>query len=178
MKAKEIQTALTTLTTSERQSKQVAEWRNKTNDAYEVSVYEGKKAVSEEESMSIGAHLASAFPQSVNKAWVAELSRLAIQERIPYDRMKDAVDWLILHHHYPSITIADVLDFDVKLKLYSYKDVLKMDGKFDEDTTRLYPRYCIKDGVALFISATELNALPEKWRTLVQERITKTNNQK
>lgn len=122
--------------------------------------------------MEIGAHLMSAFPQCVTKPWLMELARVANKERIPAERIRDAVDWLIQNHRFPTLTIADVLSYDIRVKVYTYNDILRREGCFDDSITRLYQPYTRYNGnKCLFVNMAEVAELPEGFRAKVEEKI-------
>lgn len=134
-------------------------------DTASVSMYSGGTPATLDEVMLAGTNLMSAFPQTVTKPWLAQMARLAQSVGITKERINDAVDNIILHHHYPTLTIADVLDFDVRLKLYSHKEVIRIEGKFDDDTLDNYPRYCrTEDGRCFHVRMAEVMELPPRFR--------------
>lgn len=142
----------------------MADFDNVTDTAC-ISMYSGGKPATMEEVMLAGTNLMSAFPQTVTKPWVAQMARLAQRIGITKERINDSVDNLILHHRYPTLTIADVLDFDIRLKLYSYREVRRMDGKFDDETLADYPLYVrTEDGRCFYVRMAEVMELPDRFR--------------
>lgn len=79
--------------------------------------------------MECVARLQNAFP-GVDERWCMELVRMATKIEMSAERLEAAVDNVILNHHYPTLMIADVLGFDVRLRLYSGTDVLRLRKEF------------------------------------------------
>jgi hypothetical protein len=137
-----------------------------------MSMYGNAAPMTGDNVMEIGAHLMAAFPQTVTKPWLMELARVANKERIPADRIRDAVDWLIQNHRFPTLTIADVLSYDIRVKVYSYHDVLRREGCFNETTAQTYQPYSRYNGnKCLFVNMAEVAELPEGFRSKVEEKI-------
>lgn len=142
----------------------MADFANVTDTA-SISMYSGGEKATENDVMVAGTNLMSAFPQTVTKPWLVQMMRLALSSGITKQRIQDSVDNIIMHHRYPTLTIADVLDFDVRLKLYSYREVRRMDGKFDDDTLADYPLYVrTEDGRCFYVRMAEVMELPDRFR--------------
>lgn len=66
-----------------------------------------------------------AFPQA-QASFYKILSERIRDKAIPDQRLKDSIDNLIDNFHYPVPTIADVIGFDRKMKLLTYRDMTKL----------------------------------------------------
>lgn len=128
-----------------------------------MSAYNGKECAEDEKLLEAVYHLAAAFPQSATKEFCTEIVRQAKLMDLPFEQLDDSVNWLIRHHRYPTITIADVLDYDVKIKLYTVSEVTKMDGKFDEDTRSRYKHIYTTGRVRFFAKLEDILMLPDKF---------------
>lgn len=141
----------------------------------EGSMYIGD-VVTKEEGLEIGTHLMAAFP-NVTQQFVCEMVRIAMSDGLTKARLSDSVDNLIRNHKYPTVTISDVINFDVKLKLYSYKRILKEEGKFDDDTLTRYAPYRRIDNMMLYAKIEDVYSFPEKFRRIVLAKIEQTRNE-
>jgi hypothetical protein len=90
----------------------------------EISVYEGGECTIPNVVLQI-ARLKKAFPQAP-KEFYEILGERIRDKAIPDERLKDAVDNLIDNYHYPVPTIADIIGFDNKVKLLSYREMEKL----------------------------------------------------
>lgn len=121
--------------------------------------------------------LKSAFP-SLSQQFILELMRMADRDRIPFERLKDSIEHTIRTHRYPNLTIADILDFDVKVRMYTYTHILRTEGKFDEETRAMYRKYkTTAEGKMLYVRTDEIEALPERFRSLAERRIAATEEE-
>ena len=87
-----------------------------------------------------------------------ELVRMATKIMMSAERLEAAVDNVILTHHYPTLTIADVLGFDVRLRLYSGTDVLRLRKEFPHPD---FVPYTV-DGVKYWVERAEAARLRVK----------------
>lgn len=97
-----------------------------------------------------------AFSEQPESFWTLLTERI-IANRISGERLHAAVNYLIDHHTYPRITVADVIGFDKTLRLYSYREVYSMivdkhEGVFD-DFVKVHRR---KDGSFFFAFKSDL----------------------
>lgn len=127
-----------------------------------MSVYNGKECADDDKLLECVKHLQAAF--SVTIEFCVELVRQCKLMEIPYEQLDDSVNWLIRHHRYPNITIADVLDYDVKIMIYTNQQVTKMDGKLDDDTRKRYKVIYRKEGVTYNVKLEDVLMLPDKFR--------------
>lgn len=142
----------------------------------EMSLYNGKETAEDDKLLECVKHLQMAFPSCVNMDFCLELVRQAKLMELPYDQLDDSVNWLIRHHRFQNLTIADVLDYDVKLTVFTPKQVLKLDGKFDDDTKKRYKHWVTREGVRLFVKYEQVLMLPDKFRDKIINQI-KANEQ-
>ena len=91
---------------------------------YEVTLYNGNPASDNEIMMACGM-ICTAFNQN-SKEFVALLARYIKSSGFTSERLSDAVDYVIGNHKYPSITIADVISYDRKIKFYNYAQAWSM----------------------------------------------------
>jgi len=71
------------------------------------------------------ARLKKAFPQAP-KEFYEILGERIKDKMIPDERLRDSIDNLIDNYHYPIPTIADVIGFDKRVKLLTYRDMVKV----------------------------------------------------
>ena len=88
-----------------------------------VSLYKDEIATVDDVKVAL-AKLASAF--KLEKPFLSMLAEALIRNSFTRKRLSDAVNSLIDAHTYPSFTIADVIRFDKKMKLYSHADVCNL----------------------------------------------------
>lgn len=86
-----------------------------------ISIYSGTPATPLEIA-SETAKIAVSFP-SLDKLFFTILAERLIKNNFTIDRLKDAIAYLIDNFHYPKPSIADIISFDKKVKLYSYNEV-------------------------------------------------------
>jgi hypothetical protein len=88
----------------------------------EISIYSGEltaKCIATESKK-----IQSAFP-SLPKTFFDLLSERIVLNNFSDERLKAAVGYLLDNFKYPTPTIADIISFDKRVKLYSYSDVLE-----------------------------------------------------
>jgi hypothetical protein len=90
----------------------------------EISIYHGGECTTTNVVNQI-ARLKMAFPQA-QASFYKILSERIRDKAIPDQRLKDSIDNLIDNFHYPVPTIADVIGFDRKMKLLTYRDMTKL----------------------------------------------------
>ena len=121
-----------------------------------VSIFSGEVA-HPDKMMECVARLQNAFP-TIDQRFCMELVRMATKIMMSAERLEAAVDNVILNHHYPTLTIADVLGFDVRLRLYSGMDVLRLRKQFPHPDFLPYT----VDGVKYWVERTEAARLRVK----------------
>lgn len=137
-----------------------------------MSLYNGKETAEDDRLLECVKHLQMAFPTCVNMDFCLELVRQAKLMELPYDQLDDSVNWLIRHHRYQNLTIADVLDYDVKLTIYTYNQVKKLEGgAFNDDTKTRYKHWITRDGNRLFVKYEQVMMLPDKFRERIINEI-------
>lgn len=86
----------------------------------------------------------------------------------------DAVDHFIAYHHYPTFTPADVLNFDVRIRLYTGADVYKACGCLGQEyDLACFPKYGQINGIMYRVKATEVEQLPGDVQMKVKAQIEK-----
>lgn len=90
----------------------------------DISVYEGGECTVPNVVRQI-ARLKKAFPQAP-KEFYEILGERIKDKMIPDERLRDSIDNLIDNYHYPIPTIADVIGFDKRVKLLTYRDMVKV----------------------------------------------------
>lgn len=65
------------------------------------------------------------------------LSEFVVSENFTSQRLKDAINHVIMNFQYKELNISDIIKFDKKIKLYTYNEVFRMIEKnevsgFDE----------------------------------------------
>ncbi len=100
----------------------------------EISVYFGE-TVKPEVIAGETAKILVSFP-SLDKLFFTVLTERLIKNNFTEQRLKDAVGYLLDNFHYQKPTIADIINFDKKIKLYSYHDVVfiitKNEARFED----------------------------------------------
>lgn len=104
----------------------------------EISVYEGGECSVPNIVLQV-ARLKKAFPQAP-KEFYEILGERIKDKLIPDERLKDSVDNLIDNYHYPIPTIADVIGFDKRVKLFSYRDMVKLCQETGKELFEVYPK--------------------------------------
>jgi len=69
--------------------------------------------------------LNKAFP-NLGSDFVSILSERVKELKISDQRLLDSVNYLIDNYHYPTMTIADIVSYDKKIKLLTYDEVMKI----------------------------------------------------
>ena len=87
-----------------------------------ISIYTGTPATPMEIA-SETAKIAVSFP-SLDKLFFTILAERLIKNNFTIDRLIAATGYLIDNFHYKQPTIADIISFDKKAKLYSYNEVV------------------------------------------------------
>lgn len=117
-------------------------------------------------------HLKLAFPEIATDPLCAEIARLAIKNGIGEKQFMDAIDNCITNHQYNCLHVADILSFDIRLKFYSSKEVIRICGSFGEQKDKdLFPRYGLIDGLLYCVNAAELANLPVIPREKILKKI-------
>ncbi len=90
----------------------------------------------------------------------------------------DAVDHFIANHRYPTFTPADVLNFDVRIRLYTGAEVYKACGSLGEKyDSLLYPKYGIINGIMYRVKMTEVEQLPGDVQKKIKDQIEKIKSE-
>ena len=119
-------------------------------------------------------HLKNAFPEKATDSVCAEIIRCAKLVGMGARQFVDSVNEYICHHRYNTITVADILDYDVRMKLYTGEQVYKLCGTYGEQKDKeLYPRYGKINGRTYCVSITDVMALPTEKMERVMEKIKK-----
>ena len=139
-----------------------------------LSVYDRCPPASENMLALHTAHLKNAFPNTATDGMCVELIRLAIKQGMSEQQFADAVDHFIAYHHYPTFTPADVLNFDVRIRLYTGADVYKACGCLGQEyDLACFPRYGKINGIMYRVKATEVEQLPGDVQMKVKAQIEK-----
>lgn len=83
--------------------------------------------------------IAAAFPQLGGEFYVilaVRINELGIGDQ----RLMDAVNHVIDNCQYPQPTLAQFLNFDVKVKFYTYAEMLKLNDELNREAFRFYKR--------------------------------------
>ena len=87
---------------------------------YEISVYNDELATNEQ-IILCAERLRANFTKQTNTFW-AELQKKKKKMGLSGKRLADAVDYVICNHKY-DLKIADVVQFDKKRKVYTYRQI-------------------------------------------------------
>lgn len=112
-----------------RQSLQKKEWDNTS----EISIYSGGVA-SQSEIKSEVKKLVAAFPDVKNDFLIVLVERM-IDKKFTKERVKEAINHVIDTNPYQRPSIADIISFDRKIKVYTYAEI----------SARCYPGYSAFD---------------------------------
>lgn len=109
---------------------------------HEISIYHGEIAnptIIAQQSAKIQV----AFP-NLDKLFFTILTERVIKNGFTEQRLKDATEYLIDNFKYPKPSIAEIINFDKKLKLYSHNEVVIL---IEEDKARFedFHRHWIGD---------------------------------
>ena len=104
------------------------------SDINEISIYQDEIAPAEIIAYET-TKIQVAFPK-INTAFTAILSERLVANGFTTQRLIDAVSYLIDNFKYQTPSIADIINFDRKVKLYSYNEVVEFvtsdKGTFDD----------------------------------------------
>lgn len=113
----------------------------KTDDGcMSISLYNDQPA--DEAAWAVQAlRLTSVFPESgSNTAFMLELSRAVARKKMTAKQLEDAVDHLVDNCRYPRFSIADIVSYDRKVRLYSHAECCEMCShgvSWDFDTVKV-----------------------------------------
>lgn len=131
-----------------------------------VSLYMGE-LLNKEVSMAQAARLNACF--DLSPEFLAILIQTAKDEGFTNQRFEDAVSGAISSCRY-RLTVADVLGYDKRARLYSYFDVRRLavsgKGEFAE-----FFKWGKCNGVQYYVKITEMLELPEHLRERVRSQI-------
>lgn len=86
-----------------------------------------------------------AFPK-LPGGWYSILEEMLDDEQFSNDRLNDAVKNLIKVCQYPEPTVANLLSYDKKIKLYTYENLLSMSNELSvEGRKKFWDKYEIHD---------------------------------
>lgn len=91
---------------------------------YEISLYADAPAT-DEQIILCTERLRDNYPNQTAGFW-AELQSQIEKVGMSGQQLADAVDNVLQNHHYATIRIADVVNFDKKRKLYSYQQMANL----------------------------------------------------
>lgn len=109
---------------------------------HEISIYHGEIA-SPTIIAQQSAKIQVSFP-NLDKLFFTILTERVIKNGFTEQRLKDATEYLIDNFKYPKPSIAEIINFDKKLKLYSHNEVVIL---IEEDKARFedFHRHWIGD---------------------------------
>lgn len=139
-----------------------------------LSIYDRCPPAKEESLALWAAHLKNAFPNTATDGMCVELIRLAIKHGMSEKQFADAVDHFIAHHRYSTFTVGDILNFDVRIRLYTQAEVYKACKCFGQEyDLACFPRYGMINGIMYRVKATEVEQLPGDVQVKVKAQIEK-----
>lgn len=100
---------------------------NRTSEGVSVSVYKDQVATKEEIAEQVQM-LSVAFPNNTDNTtagFYALLTMCMLNEGFTKQRAKDAVLNVIKHFKYKQFNIADIINFDKAVKIYTYQEYCK-----------------------------------------------------
>lgn len=108
-----------------RESIQKKEWDNTS----EISIFSGPVATQTEIKSEVR-KLMAAFPQVSNDFLIVLIERM-IDKKFTKERVKEAINHVIDTNPYQRPSIADIISFDRKIKVYTYSEI----------SSKCYPGY-------------------------------------
>lgn len=105
-------------------------------DTCEISVFATQPPATIEEASGFTTTLAMLFPQMPTEFWGAAAKYL-YKEGFSKERLDYITDYLVKHHSYPTLTIADILGVDKMAKVWTYGAFYKEFGTTEKEG------YCI-----------------------------------
>lgn len=169
-----IQTHETSLQLQRGCSNTKREWKVESDGVLSLSCYRKDTPATEQKLALWAAHLKNAFPNTATDGMCVELIRLAIKQGMSEEQFQDAVEHFIAHHHFPTFTVADVLDYDVRLRLYTGAEVYKICGCIGSEYDLLvFPKFKKIDGVLYRVKMAEVEQLPGQIQLKVRQQIEK-----
>lgn len=92
-----------------------------------ISLYNGVEASPQEVAIAMS-RLKTGFPKMEN-AFFNLLAERVIGNGFSENRLKDAINEVLDNFRYKELTIADIIKFDKRVKLYSYNEVCALVSK-------------------------------------------------
>lgn len=119
-------------------------------------------------------HLRNAFPNFTDTQ-MFELVRLALEKKLSANQFKDAIDNAIMSNHFANcLTVADILDNDPKVRLYSHREIYNECKCYGTEKDKAeFPRVGIINGIVMSVRATEIESLPKQQRKRFYEKLEK-----
>lgn len=155
----------------------VREWKTEEDGIRSLSCYRRDGAGENEYAEGV-AHLKAAFPDKAKDSVCIELLRLATKKSISREQFNDAVDNFIETHSWNTFTVADILNYDVRVRLYTGTDVYNACKCYGSEYDRaMYPKYGRIDGIIYHVKASEVEMLPPRFRMKIKERIEQFKNE-
>ncbi|MCL1936858.1 MAG: hypothetical protein FWF52_00475 [Candidatus Azobacteroides sp.] len=101
----------------------------KQNEKGELSISAYSDGLAEKKEIATGiAKLCAAFPKMEQGFWSILTERIVVNN-FTKKRMRDAVGYVLDNFRYKELNISDIIQFDKRIKLYSYYDVYRMTGQ-------------------------------------------------
>ena len=111
----------------------------------EISIYSGELA-SKQQVLSEAKKLIAAFPDIGNDYIILLVDRLT-DNRFTAQRVKDAINHVIDTNPYKRPSIADIISFDKKVKLFTYSEIEAKGRQGEKDVFENYERVKIEGKV-------------------------------
>lgn len=90
----------------------------------QISLYTDKKPERTDYEQAVS-RLSIAFPRMKGEFFIL-LTEFLIKENFTKKRLTDAVNHIIANFQYKELNISDIIQFDRKIKLYTYNEVTEM----------------------------------------------------
>jgi len=119
----------------------------------EVSVFRGKPASPQHIGVSIK-KLQVCFP-AMNSDFFSVLAEYIVKDKITSERLTYMIDNVMRNYKYKSLTIADVIGIDKRVKLYTYSELSEM----------------VTEGSARFEDYPIVEVNGEKFRISIKDKI-------
>lgn len=101
----------------------------KQNEKGEFSISLYSDGIAEKKEIATGmAKLCAAFPKMEQAFWSILAERI-FANNFTKERMREAVEYVLDNFRYKELNVSDVIQFDKRVKLYTWNDVYRITGQ-------------------------------------------------
>jgi hypothetical protein len=95
-----------------------------------LSIYYDQQPAKPEAILQQVARLKVAFPNNNDPLFYTILTEELVESGMSEQQLKDAIRNVIRHNQYKSFSIADIFNFDKRVKFYTWSEVRQLAGEF------------------------------------------------